>query len=189
VTTVCPQAVTSVGILAAEVREHGPSAVQKYCPGVPALVLRPPQEAPATQDFSATLRWSRKDLDLSETHSGEGPSPWSVLAQPDGLVVPLLKSDRNPFAGVLAVGRGVTVDIQLLAGGVSKNHALLRQGADGWFIQDSGSRNGTFVNGRCLDPNVSTPIPSGTELRFSDVVGMFLEAEGLLTICSLAPPA
>ncbi|MGW2426541.1 FHA domain-containing protein [Streptomyces sp. NPDC001709] len=46
------------------------------------------------------------------------------------------------------VGRDSLSDVVLNDGRVSWHHAVLRSGAGRWIIEDLGSKNGTFVNGR-----------------------------------------
>ena len=43
------------------------------------------------------------------------------------------------------VGRDPRADIVITDPRVSWNHAVLRAEGDAWFIEDCGSRNGTFV--------------------------------------------
>lgn len=71
--------------------------------------------------------------------------------------------DRGPDAGTrfllvpspegtLSVGRDATSDIFLDDVTVSRTHATLQQQDATWLIQDSGSLNGTYVNGvRCRE--------------------------------------
>jgi pSer/pThr/pTyr-binding forkhead associated (FHA) protein len=49
-------------------------------------------------------------------------------------------------AGVLRVGRAPEADIFLDDVTVSRHHAELRHGAEGWSVRDVGSLNGTYVN-------------------------------------------
>lgn len=49
-------------------------------------------------------------------------------------------------AGVLTVGRAPEADIFLDDVTVSRRHAELRHGAQGWSVRDVGSLNGTYVN-------------------------------------------
>ena len=49
-------------------------------------------------------------------------------------------------AGVLTVGRAPEADIFLDDVTVSRHHAELRNGAEGWSVRDIGSLNGTYVN-------------------------------------------
>ncbi len=49
-------------------------------------------------------------------------------------------------AGVLRVGRSPEADIFLDDVTVSRHHAELRHGAEGWSVRDVGSLNGTYVN-------------------------------------------
>lgn len=48
--------------------------------------------------------------------------------------------------GVLTVGRAPESDIFLDDVTVSRHHAELRHGAEGWSVRDVGSLNGTYVN-------------------------------------------
>ncbi len=53
-----------------------------------------------------------------------------------------------PLRTVLAhVGRGAHNDIRLSDESVSETHAKLQQRADGWYVVDMGSTNGTYVGG------------------------------------------
>ena len=63
---------------------------------------------------------------------------------------------------VLSVGRQLVNDVVLPDERVSRQHARLDQGADGLYITDIGSSNGTYVN--------SVPIQAPTRLQPGDVV-------------------
>ena len=54
-------------------------------------------------------------------------------------------------ADVLSVGRAPESEIFLDDVTVSRRHAELRRGAEGWSIRDSGSLNGTYVNRKRVD--------------------------------------
>lgn len=51
-------------------------------------------------------------------------------------------------AGPLLVGRSPECQIQLDLPTVSRRHAMLQRRGSGWAIEDTGGRNGLFVNGR-----------------------------------------
>ena len=51
--------------------------------------------------------------------------------------------------------------------GVSQQHAVIDFKDDGFFIEDQGSRNGTYVGGRRLRPGVADPLPFGTVIQLS----------------------
>lgn len=57
----------------------------------------------------------------------------------------------DPAAGVLRIGRSEDSDIFLDDVTVSRHHAELRHGAEGWSLRDVGSLNGTYVNRARVD--------------------------------------
>ncbi|HUS33008.1 MAG TPA: diguanylate cyclase [Kofleriaceae bacterium] len=64
--------------------------------------------------------------------------------------------------GAAVIGRAPNVELRLEDDGISRTHARLRAETDRAWIEDMGSRNGTFVNG--------TKITSITELREGDKI-------------------
>jgi hypothetical protein len=52
---------------------------------------------------------------------------------------------------MLVVGRGGDCDIVLPERQVSRHHVRFLRGDDGYLVEDLGSKNGTFVNGRALE--------------------------------------
>jgi predicted component of type VI protein secretion system len=74
-----------------------------------------------------------------------------------------------PSGGTL--GRSRECDIVLEDAGISRRHAQIRPGADGWTLEDLGSTNGVRVNGatlvgaRALQPGDRVELGS-TELVF-----------------------
>ncbi len=69
------------------------------------------------------------------------------------------------------VGRGTDCDIILVDPLCSRVHAELRREEDGWWVQDAGSRNGTYLNGQRVERgrlNVGGMFRIGsTEFRFN----------------------
>jgi Domain of unknown function (DUF1707)/FHA domain len=80
--------------------------------------------------------------------------------------VPRLPRFALPPAGLqrLLIGRAPGCQFILADLTVSRRHAELARGADGWMIADLGSMNGTRVNGwRITGP---TPVRPGDEIGF-----------------------
>jgi pSer/pThr/pTyr-binding forkhead associated (FHA) protein len=74
--------------------------------------------------------------------------------------------------------RGIYPDVDLgLDGGydagVSRRHAIISPQGGGFVIEDLASANGTFVNGRRLQPETPTPIRHGDELKFGTLILRF----------------
>jgi len=67
---------------------------------------------------------------------------------------------------LLRVGRGEDSDIVLADATVSRTHAELLHGPDGWEVVDLGSVNGTFLNGRRL---TRARIAGGESIDFGNV--------------------
>lgn len=78
----------------------------------------------------------------------------------------LVKSDRNPFMGLITLGRARNNDLVIRTSTVSKLHAIFTQLEGRWTLQDDASANGTFLNGSRLPPKQKTPIGDGDSLRF-----------------------
>jgi pSer/pThr/pTyr-binding forkhead associated (FHA) protein len=71
--------------------------------------------------------------------------------------------------------RGIFPDVDLgLDGGydagVSRRHAIITPRESGWMIEDLGSANGTFVNGKQVPSNTPVPLRSGDELKFGTLL-------------------
>jgi pSer/pThr/pTyr-binding forkhead associated (FHA) protein len=91
---------------------------------------------------------------------------WVTLHLMDtGQVIPL--NDRSEFTlGRISDGQPVMPDIDLspyqaYAHGVSRLHAVIKQASHHVLVMDLGSVNGTYVNGRRLNPNVEQPVNNG----------------------------
>lgn len=81
----------------------------------------------------------------------------------------------------MIIGRHPTCDIMLPDRQISREHARILHTADGFYIEDLGSKNGTFVNGEAVTtPRLlqeSDMIQIGLAYRLS-----FVEAEGTVPL-------
>jgi len=68
------------------------------------------------------------------------------------------------------IGADADNDIVLDDKFVSARHARLRRDGDGWLIEDLGSTNGTFVDGRRCAPHQEEMVLIGAILEIGDVV-------------------
>jgi pSer/pThr/pTyr-binding forkhead associated (FHA) protein/S1-C subfamily serine protease len=67
---------------------------------------------------------------------------------------------RDPASEYPIAGEGAKV--------VSASHARLAHDADAWWIEDLGSRNGTFLDGRRLEAGARTPLPAGAVIGLGE---------------------
>jgi pSer/pThr/pTyr-binding forkhead associated (FHA) protein len=67
---------------------------------------------------------------------------------------------------VVSVGRASQNDIVIPDDSVSTTHSRLEYQDGAWRITDLGSKNGTYVEGVRLAPEVPTPLPFGSTVRF-----------------------
>ena len=64
------------------------------------------------------------------------------------------------------IGRSAASDTRLVSPGVSGEHAMVTWEDGRWTLRDFGSRNGTFMDGRRLEPGERVELPGGAELMF-----------------------
>ncbi len=116
-----------------------------------------------------------------------GPRSTSVLAQlppkrptPPGRAVPRLFAVRKvqeAFPSMITVGRTNNHDIVLADVAISKFHAYFRTRDGRLEVADAGSRNGTWVGLRRLDPKgTGLALTSGDVIRFGPIEFAFLDA-------------
>lgn len=99
---------------------------------------------------------------------------------PDTQVEWLLKSDRNPFGALITLGRAPNNDIIVDQATISKVHAIFTQSDGGWFVADSRSSNGTFVDGVRLPESEKRALEDGAEVRLGrDIRARLLQPESL----------
>src|SRR5574342_490484 len=94
------------------------------------------------------------------------PNSWISLHLMDsGKILPL--ASRNEFTlGRLSEGQPIMPDIDLTpyqayASGVSRLHAVVKRDADRVLVMDLGASNGTYVNGRRINPHVEESLSHG----------------------------
>ena len=56
------------------------------------------------------------------------------------------QEQKFPLADFNIIGRSKDVAIQLLDAGVSREHSSIRRDSSGYWVNDLGSANGTYVN-------------------------------------------
>jgi DNA-binding NtrC family response regulator len=87
-----------------------------------------------------------------------------------------LVHDLAPNTSVV-IGRGGDADVRVEHASVSRRHAIVHV-ASGVRVEDLGSSNGTFVDGRRLPPNGSAPLRAGALLEIGAVLLAVRGGEG-----------
>jgi adenylate cyclase len=108
----------------------------------------------------------------------EGPRLW--VQTEDG------HSFESPLGDSCTIGRHPNNTLQLGDREMSKEHAVIEAGADGYRIRDLGSSNGTFVNGQRVREQV---LREGDEIRMG-VTRLIFRTEPLAaTVGQTEPPS
>ncbi len=141
-------------------------------PPAPKPVPTPTQPRPPAPP-SAPPRPSATPADRKTTPSAPGRGPVLTLRLEDGRPVEI-----PSFPAV--IGRSDETEIRLDSNRVSRRHAQIESDADGFWLTDLGSANGSFRNDAPLDSR--TRLENGDRLRFADIVL-------LVDISGGAPPA
>jgi hypothetical protein len=92
------------------------------------------------------------------------------------------KSERNPYADRISVGRANTCDVVVRHPSVSKLHAHFLRSGSGWAIRDANSKNGVSVNGVRLTAATAAPLQPDDKLTIGLVEARFVDARGLYAI-------
>lgn len=89
------------------------------------------------------------------------------------------------------IGRSAVCHVRLSDPRISGEHATISWTGRGWTLRDLGSSNGTFVDGRALDPGVEAPLTAERRLSFghADAGWRLLDASGpVATALEVAGP-
>jgi signal transduction histidine kinase/pSer/pThr/pTyr-binding forkhead associated (FHA) protein len=70
--------------------------------------------------------------------------------------------------GVTIVGRGAETDIQIKDKHVTRQHLRITRDANSYFVEDLRSTNGTFVDGKMIEPGKNAELGKGTPVRIGD---------------------
>lgn len=107
----------------------------------------------------------RKKTPRTDAASTPANSWISLHLMDSGKILPL--ASRNEFTlGRLSEGQPIMPDIDLTpyqayASGVSRLHAVVKRESDRVLVMDLGSSNGTYVNGRRINPHVEESLNHG----------------------------
>lgn len=120
------------------------------------------------------------------TRVGAAPARFEAAAElalrPALLVTPIRKGPASAFQGQISVGRTRMSDLHFPYARLSKFHAYFtwtdNEPRD-YFLTDAGSTNGTFVEGRRLQPKVATPLADRSYVTFGHYHFLFLTTAGL----------
>ena len=105
--------------------------------------------------------------------------------------VPLLVVQEGPLVGhkwpldrdVTVLGRGEECDIVVPERQVSRAHLRIKRDAGNYVLEDLGSKNGTFVNGRQVQAGTPVRLQDGDEIQVALSVRLvFVGAEATLPL-------
>jgi pSer/pThr/pTyr-binding forkhead associated (FHA) protein len=134
------------------------------------------------QGVTGTLRESNRSgtviTDLNET---------LTLSRLVGRVFPLVKN-RNAPPGPVLIGRSSEADVAIPDYSISQRHCFfVLAGGHGVQLGDSGSTNGTFVDGVQLQRNQLVTLSGGEKLVLGRFAFLFLRPAGFLEHLSKQP--
>jgi hypothetical protein len=114
-------------------------------------------------------------------------------ANPNLVVIAVQHTGRSPYPSMITVGRTRNNDVILADVVVSKFHAYFKEEGGKLLLQDSDSRNGTWLDGKPV-PNSKqgkpVEIQSGAKIKFGLLDFWFLDAAALQDLVRRAcPPA
>ena len=137
-------------------------------PPVPPAAPAPPTVRPAPRPSPPPSEMPTQKFDPSTLPTLPGASPAAAPARASRVLK--LRGTANEFAlkeGVHSVGRQESCGVAVLDRQVSRTHAILTLTPTSLSVEDKGSANGTFVNGKRVSG--TTPLRHGDTLSFGGV--------------------
>ena len=124
---------------------------------------------PLPEEGQAAPRAYPWTADAQADPEGETPTAVRITILEAGRQV-LLPVVPETHLGRLDAAQGIFPELDLspdggMEAGVSRRHAKIYHLTGRFFVEDLGSANGTFVNGRRLVPYLPHPLQAGDELR------------------------
>lgn len=114
---------------------------------------------------------SQPDVDAQpDSDDGRGQRDSLLQVYPVGSLETLTSLEED----VCYVGRDRSCELRIVDRSVSRQHAVIRKGPEGWQLMDLGSTNGTQVNDQ---PIVNTILKQGDRIQFGSFIFKFLNAE------------
>ncbi len=108
--------------------------------------------------IGAVVWYVWRDLRATATRAAQAPRPLARLVVADDGGSDLKPGEAFPLQPVTALGRDLSNTIVLSDPTISSQHTLVSLRDGQWWVEDLGSRNGTYVNGaRVLRPLVVSP--------------------------------
>lgn len=77
--------------------------------------------------------------------------------------------------GDISLGRSSRNDVVIKDKFVSKNHLLIREKNQRYYLEDLGSANGTFLNGVKIDPNELIELKSNDKIGVGFIQFIFVD--------------
>lgn len=87
----------------------------------------------------------------------------------------------------VSLGRALSADIILRHSSISKRHAYVCHEDGTWHLVDTGSKNGTLLNGARLTPRRREALGIGDQLSFGSIEALFLDARTLWRVLRTEP--
>jgi pSer/pThr/pTyr-binding forkhead associated (FHA) protein len=134
---------------------QAPPPPSTAAPGADITQMQPPVEIGATERIDAIACLDERNRSRASDPQHAAPGRYlEVQGSGETLLVPVGR-------GVMHIGRGLSADLHLDEGSVSRRHAILVHRSSGARVLDDRSANGTFVNGRRV---------AQADLRSGDVI-------------------
>jgi hypothetical protein len=121
----------------------------------------------------------------NEPREPAAPSSAPSSGPPSVEILEVCKSPGNPYLDRISVGRARNCDVVLRDASVSKLHGHFRTAPGKLELVDSGSHNGTRVNGHSIAPNTPTAVLFGDTLVFGRISAKLLDAGGIYDMLRL----